>query len=151
MITSIFKICDEMIKSCDIDYGDLKSQNIKNDFFEDYTNTRLVNSFFFNFAKLQDKIGAKLFRQVLYDLKEIDDKNLPMIDILNILEKLEILEDLKDWDTLREIRNSLAHEYPFDIEERIENIKLAIDGYKTLKEIYKGIVNFYQKNNTLFK
>jgi len=143
MIEEIFKICDEMIKSCDIDHSELEKQNIADNFFEDYNNTRVVNSFLFNFAKLQDKIGAKLFRQVLYDLKEIDKPNLSMIDILNLLEKLEIIESAEDWDSLREIRNSLAHEYPFDIEERITNIKIAIDRYKLLKKIYQGIVTFY--------
>jgi len=143
MIKEIFKICDEMIKSCDIDHSELEKQNIDNNFFEDYNNTRLVNSFLFNFAKLQDKIGAKLFRQVLYDLKEIDNPSLPMIDILNLLEKLEIIKSAKDWDSLREIRNSLAHEYPFDIDERITNIKTAIERYKLLKKIYQGIVTFY--------
>ena len=144
MINEIFKICDEMIKSCDIDYEELKKQNIQNDFFDDYTNTRLVNSFLFNFSKLQDKIGAKLFRKVLYDLKEIDNQNLSMIDILNLLEKLEIIEDSKEWDLLREIRNSLAHEYPFDIDERVANIKIAIDRYEILKKIYLNINIFYK-------
>jgi len=144
MINEIFKICDEMIKSCDIDYQELKKQNIQNDFFDDYNNTRLVNSFLFNFSKLQDKIGAKLFREVLYQLKEIDNQSLSMIDILNLLEKLEIIEDAKEWDLLREIRNSLAHEYPFNIDERIINIKTAINRYEILKKIYININTFYK-------
>jgi len=148
MIKEIFKVCDEMIKSCDIDHSELEKQDINNHFFNDYNHTRLVNSFLFNFAKLQDKIGAKLFRQVLYDLKEIDNPNLPMIDMLNLLEKLEIIEDIRDWDSLREIRNSLAHEYPFDIDERITNIKIAIDRYVVLKKIYQKIVNFYDSKVT---
>jgi len=144
MINEIFKICDEMIKSCDIDQQELKKQNIQTDFFDDYQNTRVVNSFLFNFAKLQDKIGAKLFRTVLYELKEIDNQNLSMIDMLNLLEKLEIIEDSREWDLLREIRNSLAHEYPFDVDERIANIKIAINRYEILKKIYKNINSFYK-------
>jgi len=61
---------------------------------------------------------------------------MPMIDILNILEKLNIIDDANKWDELREIRNSIAHEYPFDINERVDNIKLAMKGYEILKEIY---------------
>jgi len=143
MISEIFKICDEMFKSCDIDFNELKSQEIKSDFFDDYQNTRIVNSFLFNFSKLQDKIGAKLFRKVLYELKEIDNQNLSMIDILNLLEKLNILKNVEDWDRLREIRNSLSHEYPFDTDERIANISLALDGYEVLKDIYKQLQSFY--------
>ena len=132
-----------MIKSCDIDYNELNSKDISYNFFDDYNNVRLVNSFLFNFSKLQDKICAKLFRKILYEIKEIDNQNMPMIDILNILEKLEIIDNAKDWDRLREIRNSLAHEYPFNIEERIENLKMALDSYKLLKDIYYNLVNFY--------
>ena len=143
MISKVFKICDEIFKSCDIDFNELKSQEIKSDFFDDYQNTRIVNSFLFNFSKLQDKIGAKLFREVLYQLKEIDNQSLSMIDILNLLEKLEIIEDAKEWDLLREIRNSLSHEYPFDTDERIANISLALDGYEMLKDIYKQLQSFY--------
>jgi len=139
MIKEVFKMCDEMMKSCDIDFNDLQSQSIQHDFFENYNNIRIVNSFLFNFSKLQDKIGAKLFRKVLYELKEIDKENMPMIDILNLLEKLEILEKAEDWDRLRELRNSLAHEYPFDISERIENIKMALEGYNILKKIYQNL------------
>lgn len=137
----IFKIIDAMMDNCKIDYNELKSQNIDSGFFEEYQNIRIVNSFLFSYSKIQDKIGAKLFRKVLYELKEIDDENMPMKDILNILEKLSILEKASDWDRLMEIRNSLAHEYPFDIEERIENIHLALEGFELLQTIYKNIYN----------
>ena len=83
----IFKIIDAMMDNCKIDYNELKSQNIDSGFFEEYQNIRIVNSFLFSYSKIQDKIGAKLFRKVLYELKEIDDENMPMKDILNILEK----------------------------------------------------------------
>ncbi|WOE70321.1 hypothetical protein RZR97_01815 [Hydrogenimonas thermophila] len=69
---------------------------------------------------------------------------MPMIDILNLLEKLEILDDIKSWDRLREIRNSLAHEYPFDIDERVENIQMALIGYEELKKIYQNLKKFYE-------
>lgn len=124
----IFKIIDVMMINCQIDYDELKSQEIDKNFFKDYQNTRIVNSFLFSYSKIQDKIGAKLFRKVLYEPKEIDDENMPMKDILNLLEKLSILQKASDWDRLRGIRNNLAHEHPFDIEERIENIHLALRG-----------------------
>ena len=143
----IFKIIDTMMDNCKIDYNELKFQNIDSGFFEEYQNIRIVNSFLFSYSKIQDKIGAKLFRKVLYELKEIDDENMPMKDILNILEKLSILEKASDWDRLREIRNSLAHEYPFDIEERIENIHLALEGFELLQTIYKNIYNKNIINN----
>lgn len=141
----IFKIIDTMMDNCKIDYTELKSQSIDSSFFEEYQNIRIVNSFLFLYSKIQDKIGAKLFRKVLYELKEIDDEN-AYKDILNLFEKLSILEKASDWDRLREIRNSLAHEYPFAIEERIENIHLALEGFELLQTIYK---NIYNKNKNM--
>ncbi len=135
-LREILKVCDSMFENSTIDYDELKSKRVDLTFFDDYQNTRLVNSFLFNFSKLQDKIGAKLFRKVLYELKEIDKMEMPMIDVLNLLERLEILDEKTKWDNLREIRNSIAHEYPFNIQERVENIKLALYGYEELKKIY---------------
>jgi len=135
-LQEIFNMCDVMFANADIDYNELIVRDISEEFFEDYNNTRVVNSFLFNFSKLQDKIGAKLFKKALYELKEIDSYSIAMIDVLNRLEKLEIVEDSNTWDSLREIRNILAHEYPLDIDERVENIALALDGYKQLKKIY---------------
>ena len=138
----MFLIIDMMFKNAQIDYTLLKQQKIDTHFFDDYNHTRIVNSFLFNFGKLQDKIGAKLFKQVFYDMKEIDSFSLSMIDVLNLLEKYEILQSIEQWERLREIRNILAHEYPFDIEERIENIYLALEGFDELKHIYVNLKNY---------
>jgi len=138
-LEEIFNLCDTMFANADIDFNELMNSEIDETFFSDYTNTRIVNSFLFNFSKLQDKIGAKLFKKVLYELKEIDTFSVPMIDVLNQLEKLEILKDTREWDELREIRNILSHEYPLDIEERVENIYLVLKNYEVLKSIYGNL------------
>ena len=135
-IASIFEMIDMMIENATIDYDALQEKVIDASFFADYNNIRIVNSFLFNFSKLQDKIGAKLFKTVLYELKEIDSYSLTMIDVLHKLEALEILDTTESWDRLREVRNILAHEYPFDVEERIENIDLAMEGFVILQKIY---------------
>jgi hypothetical protein len=134
-----FAILDLLLESCDIDSEILRDSNIDRNFFSDYSNQRIVNSFLFNYIKIQDKIGTKLFKNVLYELKEINDYSIPMIDVLNYLEKLNIIEKTDEWDRLREIRNNVTHEYPSDIDERIENIKLTLEGYSTLKKIYNNI------------
>ncbi len=141
-LKEIFKVIDTMIKACDIDYNELKSYSIDVPFFEDHANVRVVNSFLFNYSKIQDKIGAKLFKKVLYEQKEIDSETIAMKDALNLLEKLKVIENSYTWDRLREIRNVLSHEYPFCIQERVENINLAINGYVLLKEIYVNLKNY---------
>lgn len=133
-------ICNQIFKNCDIDFNELSLKEIDEDFFQRYENTRIVNSFLFNFSKLQDKIGSKLFKQVLYELREIDNLSIPMIDVLNILEKLEIINK-KEWDSLRDIRNLLAHEYPFCVSERVENINIVLESYEVLKNIYGKLQN----------
>jgi len=138
-IESMFLMIDSMMDNATMDYDALKNSTVDTSFFDDYNNTRIVNSFLFNFSKLQDKIGAKLFKTVLYELKEIDTFSLTMIDVLHKLEILNILESAEQWEKLREIRNVLAHEYPFDVEERIENIGLAMEGFKDLKQIYSRL------------
>ena len=137
-IGEIIILCDRMFAQADLDYEELVNKEIDDSFFDDYSNIRTLNSFLFNFSKLQDKIGAKLFKKLLYELKEIDSLSMPMIDILNIMEQLEILE-VEEWDSLRELRNILSHEYPFDIQERIDNIRLSLEAYKTLKRIYENL------------
>lgn len=144
-LKEIFKSIDAMMVGCKIDYADLQKKHIDENFFDDYQNTRLVNSFLFNYAKIQDKMGAKLLKKVLYETKEIDSESIAMRDVLNLLEKLHILESTELWDKLREIINNLSHEYPFDIEERVENIYLAMDGFKLIKQIYNNLKQ-YVKN-----
>ena len=139
VLTSMFEHIDQMLVGCNIDYEALKDTKVDVHFFDTYDNTRIVNSFLFNFGKLQDKIGAKLFKQVLYELKEIDTFEQPMIDVLNKLETLKIIDSVQEWEKLREIRNILAHEYPFEIEERVENISLALEGFLLLEKIYKQL------------
>jgi hypothetical protein len=137
-LNEMFILLDRLFENCDIDYEELKSSELNDSFFDNYSSVRVVNSFLFNYSKIQDKIGSKLFRKFLYVINEIDNIDIPMIDILNILERLDILQK-DDWESLREIRNSLTHEYPFSTQERVQNIQLALDGYKKLKQIYKNI------------
>lgn len=143
----IFNVIDKLFDSCNIDYTELVNSQISTNFFDNYDNQRVINSFLFNFAKIQDKIGSKLFRKILLELKEIDNEAVPMKDMLNLLEKLKIINSTNDWDKLRELRNLLAHEYPFSIQERIENIHLALDGYDILKNIYINIKRFCLKEH----
>jgi len=137
-----FKTLDLLFESCDIDYRVLKARNIEENFFNDYSNQRVVNSFLFNYIKIQDKMGSKLFKNVLFELKEMDDYSIPMVDVLNILEKLNIIKSSDEWDKLREIRNTITHEYPSDVDERIENINLTLEGYRMLEYIYNNIKNY---------
>jgi len=146
-LKATFDAIDMIVKSCDIDYGELKEKPIDASLLSEYSNQRIVNSFLFNFIKIQDKIGAKLFKKILYALKEIDDFSVPMKDVLHILEKLNIIRTADDWERLREVRNALAHEYPMDIPERLENIALALRGYEIIRDIYGDLKKYAVAEN----
>jgi hypothetical protein len=138
-LNAVFEALDALFVSCQQDEMLLKNAELNADWFADYANQRIVNSFLFNYIKIQDKLGAKLFRQLLLALREIDDASMPMIDILNRLEKLKIIDSVEQWDRLREIRNAITHEYPLDIEERLENIALALGGFNQLRQLYSKL------------
>lgn len=136
----------QLTKSCDQDYQLLMRQSIDAEWFSSYENQRIVNSFLFNYIKIQDKIGSKLLRQFLYEMREIESPNIPMIDVLNQLERMEVIESVQSWDRLREIRNVITHEYPEEAQERIENIEMALEGYRLLKQVIKKIQIQITKN-----
>jgi hypothetical protein len=143
-LKELFNFIDKIIENTLIDYNDLIKKELNIDFLENVNNRRLANSFLFYFAKLQDKIGAKLFKKVLYELGEIDSFAIPFRDVLDILEKLEILK-ADEWLLIREIRNELSHDYPDDIGESIENLKLAIKFFPKILEIYKKLKDTIEK------
>jgi len=63
------------------------------------------------FSKLQDLMGAKIFKAVIDYAGESTDP-MTFIDRLNTLEKLGLIDNTDAWKDLREMRNHLAHEYP---------------------------------------
>jgi hypothetical protein len=68
-------------------------------------------------------MGSRLFKQLLEALEE-DISGLPFIDILYKLEKLNLLDNAKEWIFLRQIRNTISHEYPFFKEVQMEELNL---------------------------
>ena len=148
-LTPVFETLAQLFRSCDQDYALLKDQTIDSAWLDDYANQRIVNSFLFNYIKIQDKFGAGLFRKLLVALREIDHENVPMIDILHLLEKLEIIDSTEAWDRLREICNVIAHEYPSDVSERLENLALALRGYVQLKGLYANVKRYAESKGVL--
>lgn len=96
------------------------------------------------FSKLQDLIGGKIFTLILSSVEENVEK-LTMLDKLNLLEKKEFLESVKKWQLLRELRNDIAHDYPNQLEELVEDInKIAIEA-KWLLDYWQQLKGQMQK------
>ncbi len=71
------------------------------------------DQFILRFTKLQDAMGAQLYPALLGYLQEpYEDR--PMLDKLHRLESLAFLNSIEEWNNLRVIRNTFAHDYPQD-------------------------------------
>jgi len=63
------------------------------------------------FARLEDILIKKVFRAVAaYELSDSDR----LIDILNLMEKLELISSTELWIELKDLRNIIVHEYELD-------------------------------------
>lgn len=77
----------------------------------------------YRFSKLQDCMGAKLFKSLL--LYQGENVNKPFLDILNQLEKMEVI-DVDEWFEIRDLRNEIAHDYE-DKDDVAVNLLNSID------------------------
>jgi hypothetical protein len=146
-LTETLAICDLHHERMMFAWG-----NIKKYFPLTKTNLSLVSpvelAFFdqliYRFSKLQDSMGSRLFKQILEALEE-DISGLPFIDILYKLEKLNLLSSAKDWIVLRQIRNTVSHEYPFFEEVQIEELNLLPVEVVKLASIWSILKEYTQK------
>jgi len=112
---------------------------LKEDDFENTEIVKTLDSFIYRFIKVQDKMGEKLFPEYLKILQEYKP-NMPLIDMLNTLERIEVINSTEDWIDYRKLRNSLTHEYPGNEKEIIDSINLALVAYENIQNIYQKIV-----------
>ena len=129
--------CDKHLQRIEEAYEDIspllplsvdKYKNLSKDEVQD------IDQYLFRFAKLQDTMGDKLFRQILA-VYEANDDVLPFIDVLNKLEQLGFINSAKEWMNLRNIRNEISHQYDDEPEEMTQ----AINNILNLKDIIKEI------------
>jgi hypothetical protein len=109
---------------------------------KDFENTEIVktlDSFIYRFIKIQDRMGEKLFPEYLKILQEYSP-NMPLIDMLNTLERIEVINSTEDWIDYRKLRNSLTHEYPGNQKEIIDSLNSALVAYINIKNIYMNII-----------
>lgn len=97
----------------------------------------------YRFSKLQDTVGNKLFRIILDGLGE-NQEEMTFIDVLSRLEKLQIIESQAEWLQLRELRNIVTHEYPFNTDEIIDGLNMLINKAQSLSEIWLKTANYVQ-------
>lgn len=103
-----------------------------------------IDQYIFRFAKLQDTIGDKLFKQILV-VSDEQVENLAFRDILNKVEKFGIIHDRNEWLEMREIRNDVSHEYPVISEEAINALNSIFQLRDKIEKIYHSCLQYLQK------
>lgn len=134
----LLKDIDKQFSKIELIVSEIKSYlPLKTEDMEDIDRIKTIDSFILRFGKIQDIMGEKLFPIFLEELQEYKT-SMSLIDILHKLEKLNIL-NTDDWIKLRQIRNTMTHEYPDNTNEIIATITSAIENFETMKNIYKLI------------
>jgi len=101
----------------------------------------------YRFSKIQSILGEKVFREILEYL-EYDLEGKSYLDILEYIEREEIIPSIFEWKRLIEIRNTLSHDYPEEIEfivNAVNEVFLKID---LLKGIILKIEEKYEKSKS---
>lgn len=97
----------------------------------------LLDQIAYRFSKLQDSLG-RLLRAYL-TLKGENVEHLPIIDVINLLEKFGFEITPEKWFELREIRNSIAHEYEDEYEKIAWTLNKIYSELPYLKRLFNEL------------
>lgn len=98
-----------------------------------------LDQFAYRFVKLQDVMSVQLFRRFALEVLHEPVESLPVIDILNLLERYGYLPSTLRWQEIREIRNQITHEYRLDPDELIVTIQIAFGMVAELSVIVNNL------------
>lgn len=105
-----------------------------------------LDQFIYRYTKLQDTIGSSFIKNICIFL-EGDNLQRSFIDNLHILEKHHIIENAFLWDELREMRNTLTHEYFNDTEQQVAMLNKLMQYKDVLIAIFDKIHNIVKSSN----
>lgn len=99
---------------------------------DDVANVELLLS---RFGKLQDLLGARVFRLVAERTAEPLPPTATFLDLLHRLERIGAIPSAAGWRRLREIRNDLAHDYPDDPEATAASLAEVVAAVPELQAV----------------
>lgn len=102
----------------------------------------VLEAYLKRFSSLQDFLGSKIFSLLL---RVAGIGSLKMSEILYHIEKEGIIDNLDNWVSLREARNTLEHAYPDNLQEALNDLKFCIKSFYTLEKYYLNTINFAKK------
>ncbi len=109
---------------------------------------QVLDQFILRFTKLQDAMGSRLYPAILQYLQEPYEER-PMLDKLNRLEKLGYIQNAKAWQSIRVIRNKLAHDYPDDWNRNSLLINLACESAEEMHSMLARIEKKLKSDNLM--
>lgn len=118
---------------------------------EDHFTTRnpalvaALDQFAYRFTKLQDVISVQVFRRFALEVLHEPVESLPIIDILNLLERYGYLSSAMRWQEIREVRNQITHEYRLDPGELIITLEIAFGMVSEMSKILDQIKQRYRE------
>ena len=104
----------------------------------------LLDQFIYRFTKLQDAMGTRLFPALTSMITGSDDPR-PFIDTLNQLEKAGLIASIETWQTLRVLRNNLAHDYPNSKEQCVTTLNMLFSQWRELEAMFNTTKTYYQE------
>jgi uncharacterized protein with HEPN domain len=123
---------NELSKKFDFPLSENNYQEIVSDVYK----LALSDQIIYRFSKLQDAMGAKMFKSVLLYQGENIDK--PFLDILNQLEKMGVV-NVDQWFELRDLRNEIAHDYEDKEITAVEILNAIYNAKDELNEILNSV------------
>ncbi len=99
---------------------------------------RAADQFVLRFIKLQDTLGEHVLRQFTADVLGEPVADLPLIDVLNRLERFGYLTTAA-WLRWRALRNSLTHEYPDKPQIRAALFNEALSAAERMMELLQRL------------
>ena len=130
----------KILKSLKDKYENLYGLPLDIEHFNKLNDSELIDfdSIAYRFSKIQSILAEKVFREILEKIG-INTLNKNFLDILSLCERNGIIESTTDWKNLRYIRNSLAHDYPDELEEVLFTINRIFQSISFFEEIVKNI------------
>ena len=103
---------------------------------------RMLDQSAFRFMKLQDSLGEKVLPGILTLTLEPLPPEATFAEKLQRLERLGVLSSAGEWRVLREVRNSLAHEYPENPALQAAALTRLITGVGELLQLWSGVERY---------
>ncbi len=146
VIEELESLIIQLEKGLDIlEYSIDKSESIDISKDLNYEELETMEALTARFSRLSDIYTQKFLKSFFYLLGET---NLTLIDKANYLEKYGIINSSKDLLEIRELRNSISHEYILD--ELQDLFKDAIAIFPILKEMINKSISYAKENLTKY-